>query len=122
MINEEKIIAFENAANNLESGIDKIMEEGRDLRLGIVGEVKAGKSSFLNALIFDGEDILPKAPTPMTAALTKSATAKLRRQKYIFTIKMTGMLSLRITKRIMHGSTRCIISTELTLSEREARH
>ncbi|MBQ1659906.1 MAG: dynamin family protein [Clostridia bacterium] len=71
LINEEKIIAFENAANNLESGIDKIMEEGRDLRLGIVGEVKAGKSSFLNALIFDGEDILPKAPTPMTAALTK---------------------------------------------------
>lgn len=43
----------------------------RCLRIGIVGEVKAGKSSFLNALIFDGRDFLPKAPTPMTAALTK---------------------------------------------------
>lgn len=40
------------------------------LRIGIVGRVKAGKSSLLNALIFDGEDVLPKAATPMTAALT----------------------------------------------------
>ena len=41
------------------------------LRIGIVGEVKAGKSSFLNSLIFDGDQVLPKAATPMTAALTK---------------------------------------------------
>ena len=40
------------------------------LRIGIVGQVKAGKSSFINALLFDGNDILPKASTPMTAALT----------------------------------------------------
>ena len=31
----------------------------------------AGKSSLLNALIFEGRNILPKAATPMTAALTK---------------------------------------------------
>lgn len=42
----------------------------RDLKLGILGRVKAGKSSFLNALIFNGKNILPKAATPMTAALT----------------------------------------------------
>ena len=42
----------------------------RTLRVGIVGEVKSGKSSLLNSLLFDGKDILPKAPTPMTAALT----------------------------------------------------
>lgn len=42
----------------------------RTLRVGIVGRVKSGKSSLLNSLLFDGKDILPKAPTPMTAALT----------------------------------------------------
>lgn len=48
-----------------------IMENnGRLLQIGIVGRVKAGKSSLLNALLFDGEPILPKAATPMTAALT----------------------------------------------------
>ncbi|MBN0719663.1 dynamin family protein, partial [Pseudomonas aeruginosa] len=40
------------------------------MNIGIVGRVKAGKSSLLNALVFDGEPILPKAATPMTAALT----------------------------------------------------
>lgn len=42
----------------------------RLLKIGILGRVKAGKSSFLNALIFGGENILPKAATPMTAALS----------------------------------------------------
>jgi hypothetical protein len=45
-------------------------EENRKLRVGIVGQVKAGKSSLLNALLFEGTDVLPKAATPMTAALT----------------------------------------------------
>ena len=40
------------------------------LKIGVVGQVKAGKSSFLNSLIFDGESILPRAATPMTAGLT----------------------------------------------------
>ena len=48
-------------------------EEDRLLQVGVVGRVKAGKSSLLNALIFDGENILPKAATPMTAALTTLA-------------------------------------------------
>lgn len=47
-----------------------IVRENRLLRIGILGRVKAGKSSFLNALLFGGEDILPKAATPMTAALS----------------------------------------------------
>lgn len=42
----------------------------RTLRVGIVGIVKSGKSSLLNSLLFNGKDILPKAATPMTAALT----------------------------------------------------
>lgn len=48
----------------------KLIEEGDTLQIGIVGQVKAGKSSFLNALFFDGENILPRASTPMTAGLT----------------------------------------------------
>lgn len=50
--------------------LDDLAEEGRVLKIGIIGRVKAGKSSLLNALLFDGNDILLKAATPMTAALT----------------------------------------------------
>jgi len=49
----------------------KKVDFSRLLRIGIVGAVKAGKSSLLNALFFEGKDILPKAATPMTAALTE---------------------------------------------------
>lgn len=50
---------------------EKTVDFSRLLKIGIVGAVKAGKSSLLNALFFDGKDILPKAATPMTAALTE---------------------------------------------------
>lgn len=50
--------------------LDDFAETGRLLRIGIIGRVKAGKSSLLNAVLFNGQDILPKAATPMTAALT----------------------------------------------------
>lgn len=50
--------------------LDEMEQEDRLLRIGIIGRVKAGKSSLLNALLFNGQDILPKAATPMTAALT----------------------------------------------------
>ena len=50
--------------------IETVVSADGVLRIGIVGQVKAGKSSFINALLFDGKDILPKASTPMTAALT----------------------------------------------------
>lgn len=45
-------------------------DENRLLKIGIIGQIKRGKSSFLNALLFDGKDVLPKGATPMTAALT----------------------------------------------------
>lgn len=47
------------------------IDTDRNIRLGIVGRVKAGKSSLLNSLLFKGKYILPEAPTPMTAALTQ---------------------------------------------------
>ena len=62
---------FEMSNRNLNQQIENIFEQNRLLKIGIVGEVKAGKSSFLNALLFNGKEILPKAATPMTAALTK---------------------------------------------------
>ncbi|WP_395303190.1 dynamin family protein [Pectobacterium polonicum] len=41
------------------------------LNIGIMGQVKAGKSTFLNTLLFDGRPILPEAATPKTANLTR---------------------------------------------------
>ena len=41
------------------------------LSIGIMGQVKAGKSSFLNALLFEGSEVLPVAATPKTANLTR---------------------------------------------------
>lgn len=55
----------------LKGKVEQSLQEGRALKIGIVGEVKAGKSSFLNALLFRGHSVLPQASTPMTAALTK---------------------------------------------------
>jgi hypothetical protein len=57
-------------SDELQKALEELKNEGRVLKIGIIGRVKAGKSSLLNSLIFDGEDILPKAATPMTAALT----------------------------------------------------
>ncbi|GHQ76012.1 hypothetical protein VN1235_09640 [Helicobacter pylori] len=54
----------------LEKTLKEMQAEDRDLKVGIIGRVKAGKSSLLNALIFEGKDVLPKAATPMTASLT----------------------------------------------------
>ena len=45
--------------------------EEQTLNIAIMGQVKAGKSSFLNALLFDGKPILPEAATPKTANLTR---------------------------------------------------
>ena len=55
---------------DLKSYSSALLEDNRLLRLGIIGQVKSGKSSLLNLLLFDGQEILPKAATPMTASLT----------------------------------------------------
>ncbi len=54
----------------LEKTLKELQDTNRDLKVGIIGRVKAGKSSLLNALIFEGVEVLPKAATPMTASLT----------------------------------------------------
>ena len=51
--------------------LDRFSQEEQTLNIAIMGQVKAGKSSFLNALLFDGNPILPEAATPKTANLTR---------------------------------------------------
>jgi len=53
--------------------------ENRKLNIGVIGQVKAGKSSFLNSLLFHGAEVLPKASTPKTATLTKMEYAEQNR-------------------------------------------
>lgn len=84
LLDEAPIVEFQRNVRNMQANFAEILEEGRVLHLGIVGEVKAGKSSFLNALLFEGEDVLPKAPTPMTAALTKLSYSERPAAKIVF--------------------------------------
>jgi polyhydroxyalkanoate synthesis regulator phasin len=58
------------APHHLSEALDAMDSAERLLNIGFVGRVKAGKSSLLNALFFEGQNVLPKAATPMTAALT----------------------------------------------------
>ena len=51
--------------------IQRFEQEQQTLNIAIMGQVKAGKSSFLNALLFDGKPVLPTAATPKTANLTR---------------------------------------------------
>lgn len=55
---------------DVKEGGDRLKRDNEILKIGVVGQVKAGKSSFLNSLLFDGENVLPRASTPMTAGLT----------------------------------------------------
>ncbi|MDK7357814.1 dynamin family protein [Veillonella atypica] len=75
---------FKSIFESLPVKIENSRKENRALKIGIVGEVKAGKSSFLNSLLFSGNDILPKASTPMTAALTKLSYAEKPSARIVF--------------------------------------
>ena len=57
------------SVDKLREHLAALDENQRLLSIGIIGRVKAGKSSLLNAILFGGQDILPKAATPMTASL-----------------------------------------------------
>ncbi len=56
--------------DDIKEGGDQLKRDNETLKIGVVGQVKAGKSSFLNSLFFEGENVLPRASTPMTAGLT----------------------------------------------------
>lgn len=65
------LVELERQKNIFINKTQDFFREGRKLNIGIVGQVKAGKSSFLNTLLFGGKEVLPKASTPKTATLTK---------------------------------------------------
>lgn len=46
--------------------------DGQELKIAVIGKMKAGKSSFTNALIFH-QDVLPSGPEPTTVTLTEIA-------------------------------------------------
>lgn len=54
----------DNEVNEYKEKLDKDV-----LTIGVIGQMKAGKSTFLNAFVFE-DDVLPAATTPMTAALS----------------------------------------------------
>ena len=56
--------------------VEDLYQKHRRLNIGVVGQVKAGKSTFLNTLLFEGREVLPKASTPKTAALTRMEYAE----------------------------------------------
>ncbi len=56
---------------NFAQRTQEFFREDRQLNLAVLGQVKAGKSSFLNTLLFEGREVLPKAATPKTAVLTR---------------------------------------------------
>ena len=60
---------------SFDSKLVRFSKEESTLNIAIMGQVKAGKSSFLNALLFDGKPILPEAATPKTANLTRISYA-----------------------------------------------
>ncbi len=69
-ISDNAVIKTEELEKTLKEMQDTEQDTDRNLKVGIIGRVKAGKSSLLNALIFEGVEVLPKAATPMTASLT----------------------------------------------------
>ena len=68
---EDDISGLNKLLDNFKIKTEDFYRENRKLNIGVVGQVKAGKSSFLNTLLFEGKEILPKASTPKTATLTK---------------------------------------------------
>ena len=68
---DDDIAGLQKLIKNFQIKTEDFYRENRKLNIGVIGQVKAGKSSFLNTLLFEGKEILPKASTPKTATLTK---------------------------------------------------
>ena len=69
VIEAEPLADLRSMERQFNENLASVREEGRNLRIAVIGQMKSGKSSFLNAALFN-QVVLPKAETPMTAALT----------------------------------------------------
>lgn len=70
LLDAEIFSQLEGIDRKLAKDLAATCDQDRALRIAIIGQMKAGKSSLLNAIFFK-ENVLPEAATPMTAALTK---------------------------------------------------
>ena len=70
-LSQEESVGLERIRKELYRKQKNLERQGRLLQIGIMGQIKSGKSSFLNALLFQGRAVLPKAATPKTAQLTR---------------------------------------------------
>lgn len=65
----ERNLTNKRITNEVASNINRMLD-AEVLRIGVIGKMNAGKSSFINSLVF-GDTILPTGATPMTATLTE---------------------------------------------------
>ena len=57
---KEDISGLHKLIDNFNLKTEDFFRKERKLNIGVVGQVKAGKSSFLNTLLFGGKEILPQ--------------------------------------------------------------
>ena len=79
LADEKDLTAIQDQIDNFKMKTEEFYRKGRKLNIGVIGQVKAGKSSFLNTLLFGGQEVLPKASTPKTATLTRMEYAEKNR-------------------------------------------
>ena len=79
----DDLIEIFSLASSFQEDYARFMSE-KKLIISVTGVVKAGKSSFLNCLLFNGRNLLPKAITPMTAVLTIIEFSESNRAEIIF--------------------------------------
>ena len=92
-----------------------------NLRIGIMGQVKAGKSTFLNALLFDGQPVLPQAATPKTANLTRITWGERHALQVEFYSLDEWQTLCRLAGRPNDDSPEAKVARELQALLREAR-
>jgi hypothetical protein len=76
LIPEDYLNRLTATVNEFRRNSELAIDENRLMQIGIIGQIKRGKSSFLNSFLFNGDAVLPEAATPMTAALTKIRYSK----------------------------------------------
>ena len=87
-----------NMVESFRKEYEEYMSEEKAI-VSVIGVVKAGKSSFLNCLLFEGKNLLPKAITPMTATLTVMEFGKKNEAEiFYFTENEFNLLAEEIEK------------------------
>ncbi len=82
------------------------------LSIGVIGQMKCGKSTVLNAIVFE-DDVLPAATTPMTAALSVITYGPEKKVKAEFyTSEEWEELKMQAGRNLVDGDGRPLIPLE----------